>query len=864
MNPDSQFDADVDAFFDVPLAVDDRTRRIAAQLPKRFGDVVGRNDRLETIPLGRTRRRRFPLGWLLAAAAPVVVAAAGYFAIQKLQKPAQEVPIVAQPTPEETEDIDPVDPVQPDPKPTPAPTPEPAVVKTPKLQPKPIPTPMMATVPNDFFEEPWDEERISPDEPLPWSFAPIPKKVPLPRADDAKWSQTEIDQFVFAKYEGKGIRPVADASPEVLLRRITYDITGLPPTPKEVEEFIDQVGKQGRRQAIASLIEDLLGRPQFGEKWARFWLDLGGYDAGVKNAWRYREYVIAAFNNDKPFNHFLAEQIAGDLLAGHSPEHRQEARIATAFLAMGPVNPNEPDLEKFLMDQADRQVDLVTRTFLGLSVACARCHNHKFDPISKYDYYAMAGIFRSTETRNGFHHELDSDIREFVALDAKDAVQESIGMLEERERQDELKRLDKLVSSAESRLNRAQKDGDAKRIGRIAMSLRDLRVARNQVASTVPSKIKKSTFETIGVTDSRKPRDIELQIRGDIHNLGDVVERGFPDRLQLQNAPNEIPDDVSGRVELAKWLLADDQPLTSRVFVNRVWSQLMGSGIVSTVDDFGVNAADPSHPLLLDYLAREFMENGWSMKHLIREIMLSRVYQLDAVPSPKNLALDPENKLYWRRNIRQLTGEEIRDTLIFTAGVLTTESAAAQSTKRYFAAGEFGALSIFDDDEAEFPLSSSFRTIYLPIADNNPGMLAKFDCPEPGERTPQRMSTTNATQAMFMMNNEFVYQAAVEAAFPLAENERGLPDEALISQMFLSVLGRGPSEAELEWAQEFRAQFDPARDVTNVGPANVTPLQIGALGDAMNDKRFNFGGTHGPWTMLQHALYKTAEFRFLR
>ena len=732
-SPES-FDAEVDEFLAVPRQVDERARRIASELPNRFSEVVGAEGQgKESSGTGRRKSSGLPIGIFSAALAMVVLTltflAVRYLIPVLLESGQQEIVEIPPSGPEIT--VSPGSPV-PAPKPEPE-APDPPAATVVRVEDDPAsasPSMGMAMHEEVFDDEPWSEEPISPEEELPWSFEPI-LAVELPESSSSSWPWTDIDRFVVAKYEEHQVSPAPDAELTTLLRRVTYDLTGLPPTPEEVTAFLQAAEREGKREAYQAVVDDLLARQQFGEKWARFWLDLAGYDAGVSNAWRYREYVIAAFNEGKPFHRFVAEQIAGDLLPSANAEQSLEAQIATGFLAMGEANAVEPDLEKYLMDQADRQIDLVTRTFLGLSVACARCHNHKFDPISKYDYYALAGIFRSTETLNGIRHKYQAEDRpEFLELEVDGNVRVPPALLEERERETELKRLQGLVRSLEGRIRRANDRGDGARAARMRTALVSLRKQRDQLASSGSRLWRKrgTPYEAIGVWESPKPANLHLNIRGNVHNLGDEVERGFPDRLEW-NAPG-IPAESSGRLELAKWLLAEDHPLTARVFVNRIWAQLLGVGIVRTTDDFGANSEPPTHPELLDFLAREFMEDGWSMKQLIRRIVLSRTYQLDVTPTRSNLAADPDNQFLWRRNLRQLTGEELRDTLIHTAGVLTRESAAAQRVKRYFARGEYGARSTFVD-ASEFPLSSSFRTIYLPIVDSNPGMLATFDCPSP-------------------------------------------------------------------------------------------------------------------------------------
>ena len=745
---------------------------------------------------------------------------------------------------------------------------DPTVVDTPKTPylsppltpPSELDIAAAASLPEDV--PPHDGRPNHEEKPL-WSLQSRTNPEP-PAVASPEWTANAIDRFVLAKIESAGLSPAGDASPAALLRRLYYDLTGLPPTPEEVERFL-RASNPG--EAYVKTLDELLARWQYGEKWARHWLDLAGYDAGVKHAWRYREYVIAAFNHDKPFNWFLAEQIAGDQLYTGNPMRRAEAQVATGFLAMGAVDEAEEDAEKLRMDQIDGQIDLVTRTFLGLSVACARCHDHKFDPIPQRDYYALAGIFRSTVTRNGYNMTTRSKRSRLVTLDTS-GFSSTINVTDRYQRDADISRLRSQSKSYLSRIRHAQYRGDSERVARLQASHRAVTTRLRKLENVDFGKLQHSGARAIGLAESQSPLDCQINIDGEVHKLGDHVPRGFLSSLSSGTPEIPIPAASSGRLELAKWLLAESHPLTARVYVNRIWAQLLGKGIVRSVDEFGTNGRQPTHPELLDYLAGKFIEGGWSTKRLVREIVLSRTYRLDSAAPRPLFEADPENRLFARHELRPLAAEQLRDSMIATAGVLTGASAAARQQMRYLASGEFGAVSSFTDGDS-FPLSSPFRTIYLPIKTAAPGMLALFDCPEPGARTPQRPGTTTPTQALFMMNNEFAYQAAMEAAFRVTEKRHGQNAEGMIDDAFLSVIGRRPSKGEIGWAVSFLKEFSAKDDVSNPGfSQSADPLVSRALAIAGAEVPKKVAARQIqrvlPWTMLYHALMQTAEFRLVR
>ncbi|MDP6060650.1 MAG: PSD1 and planctomycete cytochrome C domain-containing protein, partial [Pirellulaceae bacterium] len=514
-----------------------------------------------------------------------------------------------------------------------------------------------------------------------WSFSPIRKSSP-PKIEKKSWPRTDIDRFVLARLESKGLEPNMDADPRVLVRRVYFDLIGLPPTPEQVNEFIGDPSAA----ALEQLIDRLLDSPQFGARWGRHWLDVVRYgeSTGMERnftfpyAWRYRDYVIQSLNKDKPFDRFIAEQVAGDLLPADNNDQRNEQLIATGVLAIGTKSLNETNREKFVMDVVDEQIDVTTQAFMAFTVSCARCHDHKFDPIPNEDYYSLAGIFRSTETFYGTG-KLNGNRQQgkLLALGPKDVKPVATGGATGR-KGNTTKKLANQLKAAQRRLQQLRKqasknDAAAKRATNAEAQVKKLqaqirkskRDAEAQTAKPDPA----TTVLVMAVQDAADPSDTALRIRGEANERGDTIPRGFLTILTPEKAP-EIESDTSGRLQYAQWITRPHNPLTSRVAVNRIWMHLFGRGIVATVNNFGATGERPTHPELLDNLAIEFVENGWSVKQLIRTVMNSRVYQLAGVSNAKAEEVDPDNNLLWRMNQRRLEVEAIRDSILMASGEL--------------------------------------------------------------------------------------------------------------------------------------------------------------------------------------------------
>jgi hypothetical protein len=761
-----------------------------------------------------------------------------------------------------------------------------------------------------------------------WAFRPLQKTTP-PVVKQQDWPRKELDAFILAELEAKKLTPAADSDRLTLMRRLSYDLTGLPPSD------------ESDTSDLSDYVEKLLSSPQFGEKWGRYWLDLARYadsNGGDRNytfyqAWRYRNYVIDAFNHDKSFYEFIREQIAGDLMPAKTPEQRRSQMIASTFLALGPKMLTERDKEKLHLDTVDEQIDTIGRAFLGLTVGCARCHDHKFDPFSQQDYYALAGFFRSTEvvmgTRNGcvnvaswveqalpqpepaftelkqkverlelaMRLKVERDFMETVAGKTALTKLPLAGVIYD-EASAELVGDWKQSSLSKNRFgdfyirNDKQGQGIKKAVFRGALpetGIYEVRLAYpakancdKRVPITVEAfdgvheilfdQTKKPSigglFEPIGrfhfekggrvnviigtqgtkdhvivdavqfisekdierestalamangsstgdplllmdnaaltkeldkqvnalkdaelamaPRDARDAGDIHLRVRGEVNQLGPKVPRSFPSVLHSGKAP-KIATGSSGRLQLAAWMTSTENALLDRVIVNRLWAQLFGRGIVGTVDNFGVQGEKPTHPALLDHLAAKFRASGGSFKSLIREMVLSRTYQLAAeAKSPRTIA-DPENRLFGRRSYRRLTAEEIRDSLLFLTGELKLEQAAAT------------ALTYGVDLDKPMKFDQELRrSIYLPVARNNLAPeLEIFDVANPEMVSGDRPLTTVPTQALYLLNSPFLQKQGAT----LAQQAYAQADP--VTWLHETILGRAPTATAAKRANDF-------------------------------------------------------------
>ena len=692
-----------------------------------------------------------------------------------------------------------------------------------------------------------------------WSFQPV-KVPPPPAVKNEAWVRSAIDRYVLASLETKGLAPVADADRRTLIRRVYFDLIGLPPTPEEIETF----ASDSDPKALEKLIDRLLAMPQFGERWGRHWLDVARYGESTSKernipypyAWRYRDYVYDSFANDKPYDQFVREQIAGDMLPAKTDEQRNEMLVATGFLAIGPRSLNNRNNEQYLMDQADEQLDVASRAVMGLSIACARCHDHKFDPIPTADYYAMAGIFRSTEVLSGVKRGNNKTgyEGEYAHLADTSAATKKEVSAEDRKK---LADLNRQLAEAKEELERIRQQGKAKiaaaagdrpknkqqaKAAKKNKARKEIQLARRQeeVISDLQSQIDALQGKAsaggepvMAVRDSKNPADCRINIRGEVNDLGDEVPRGYVRVLTFPQSPDINPEQ-SGRLQLAMWMTSKHNPLTARVMANRIWYHLFGRGIVETVDNFGALGEKPSHPELLDYLASRFVAEDWSVKKLIREVMLSRAYQLSSEHSDANYAADPDNKLIWRMNRRRLEAEAIRDSLLAVSGQLDLKRPAGSLTQS-ITGGEIGRRARTDGLLQDV----TFRSAYLPMVRGLvPDFLNLFDVADAELVVGQRDVTTVAPQALYLMNSPFVLEQAETTAERLLAKTDLADDQARADYAFRLILGRPAQADEASAALEYIS-------TCSSGEGNPQEQRLAA------------------WTNFCQTLMASAEFRYL-
>ncbi|MHA3770875.1 PSD1 and planctomycete cytochrome C domain-containing protein [Verrucomicrobiota bacterium sgz303538] len=673
-----------------------------------------------------------------------------------------------------------------------------------------------------------------------WAFQ-SPKASPPPAVHDSGWSRSELDQFVLAALEAKGLHPVADADRSTLIRRVYFDLIGMPPSPEEIDAFL----KDQSSDAFEKVVDRLLSSPRFGERWARHWLDVARYaestgkerNVAYPTAWRYRDYVIDAFNSDKPYDQFIREQVAGDLLPASSTRERNEHLVATGFLAIGAKGLNEKNAEQFRMDEIDEQIDTTTRAVLGMTVACARCHDHKFDPIPQRDYYALAGIFRSTRTYFGTNDANAKRARHATPLLALVQDEESSVVSAEPSpaapppaapvRPIPAKRLQKLAA------RNPQKAAELRQQLQRANA-----AAANRPTTAVAARGPSTDDRCMGVGEGQ-PSNCKLLVRGEITQPGENVPRGFVTVLNSESAP-PIPGNQSGRLELAQWLTSPSNPLTARVEVNRIWLHLFGQGLVRTADNFGVSGEMPSNPQLLDALAVQFMRDGWSEKRFIRSIVLSRTYQLASASDKAAMEIDPDNHLLWRASPRRLDAEAIRDAILTASGQMQVDRPHG-SVVANVGDGAIGKKGLKPDVFAN--VKANYRSVYLPIVrDFTPEVLEIFDFAEPSLVVAARDVTNVPSQALYLMNNSFVREQSKAMckrilAMPVSYPER-------ITLAYKLALGRPPSTDER--ARADRYLLNEARE--------LIPLKNGRVNDAAELS----------WSTFCQALFACAEFRYLQ
>ncbi|WP_035608964.1 PSD1 and planctomycete cytochrome C domain-containing protein [Haloferula sp. BvORR071] len=719
-----------------------------------------------------------------------------------------------------------------------------------------------------------------------WAYQPLKKPAP-PEVADASWPQSEIDRFVLARLEQEKLPPVADATPDVLLRRLTFDLTGLPPAPEALAAF----ERDPSPQAYEKEVDRLLASRAFGEQWGRHWLDVARYGESTgpsrnipyPHAWKYKDYVLDAVNRDLPFDRFIQEQIAGDLLPAADAPERDRLLTATGFLALGVKDVNQRFKVRFQMDNVDEKIDTVSRSVLGLTVSCARCHDHKTDPVPTTDYYSLAGIFTSTEDGAGVRNKMGGggldyyDSRNLIRLstDLPPPPAEQVAELEAKVAEAK-KAWDEIRGTPEG-----LKPGKNGQPTQRPFRVRYERAQADLMALTDPAA---QGYAVHGVREAAKIADTQVRIRGEAERLGPVVPRGFLTAFEVPGAPTVNPAH-SGRLELAQWLTSPANPLTPRVIANRTWQHLFGRGLVVTTDNFGVTGDKPSHPELLDYLASRFIEEDWSVKKLVRELVLSRAYRLGSDEPEDHHLKDPANRLVWRHTPRRMAAEEIRDSILSANGRLLDQPHEEPAVKklRMVEIRDNGQEAKAVQDRSDRELA---RSIYLPLLRGmTPKSLEAFDPVSQTLVTGRRDATTVPGQALFFLNSSFVRGQALTYAESLAKESRAEKDK--LHDLYARILGRQASESDLARAQDFIGNFAANWQGQQASPPeSVVQLadNAGQTGDGTTDNNAAVNPDDMPrndltavdtlveakdansaaWMALIQALYASAEFRFIR
>ncbi len=733
-------------------------------------------------------------------------------------------------------------------------------------------------------EEAYGRHQFDEAERNHWSYLPVARP-PLPSVRQAEWVQSPIDAFVLAELERQGLPPAPAADRRTLLRRVYLDLIGLPPTPAEVQAFLEDPS----REALARVIEELLVRPEYGERWARHWLDVvryaesNGYerDGAKPNVWRYRDYVIQAFQHDKPYDRFVIEQLAGDELA----DTNAETQIATTFLRLGVWDdePADPEVDRF--DQLDDVLGVTASAFMAQTIRCARCHDHKFESFTQQDYYRLLAVFaplkrpqdgrtdldrfvgtpaelaafeqqakevetRTAAARSALEQQEWSICRRLAeagllaATPADDGISaEALAALtsEPAQRSDTQRELAaKYRSRARSIIEQHATEEERATLDRLERDLEDLRAARPPEPPRAYIWYEDGTVPTT-----------HLLARGDPRQPLAEVQPGLP--AILVDAP-PLPPQSTGRTSgrrlaLARWLVQPDHPLTARVMVNRIWQHHFGDGLVGSENDFGVMGELPTHPELLDWLASEFVASGWSIKHMHRLMLLSSTYQMASQVSDEVLAADPGNNRLTRFEARRLEAETVRDCILYASGTLNRRRGGPSVFPKISPAVLAGQSRPGNGWTVSEPHDAARRSIYVFVKRTLlVPELEVLDFPDTNNTCEQRLVSTVATQALTYLNGEFVHEQAGAFAARLMQEIPGEGpefDAARADRAFQLTLCRSPTPAELEAVLAF-LQRQRALAAGDAAAANQTSASTAA-------------GLHA----LGLVLFNTNEFVYL-
>lgn len=639
-----------------------------------------------------------------------------------------------------------------------------------------------------------------------WSFRPLATS-PAPSVKNASWCRNEVDRFILAKLEAEGLTPAPEADRTALIRRATFDLTGLPPTPAEVDAFVQDQSPD----AYDKLIDRLLASPRYGERWGRHWLDLARYaesdgfkqDAYRPNAWRYRDYVIQSFNDDKPYDRFVCEQLAGDEMWPDDPN----ALIATGYLRHGLYEYNQRDVPKQWSQMLMDVTDVTGDALLGLSMGCARCHDHKFDPILQTDYFRLQAFFAPMLPHNDWPVVTREQKAKYDAAlatweEKTESIRAKLHAIEQPAIDAAAKgAMKKFPDDMQAILHKPQEDRSPQEQQWVQLAMRQVYDPDENPKPKIPAKDKQAYADLkqeLASYASLKPEPLPLAlVATDVGpdapptcvpgHADQPLEPGIP--VVLENPPGAklpiAPSETSTgrRTALARWIARADNPLTTRVIVNRVWQYHFGRGLVATSSDFGHLGTPATHPELLDWLASRFVADGWSFKKLHRLIMTSATYRQSAVrPMPETARMkDPDDRWLWRFNTRRLDAEQIRDAMLAVSGELQADA---------------GGPSV----DATAPR----RSIYTKVLRNHPDpVLEAFDSPDSFGSVCTRNCTTTATQSLLMINGDWPLKRAAAFAKRVRHDAASDDPGALIQTAFRLAYGRVPSAEELQSGGEF-------------------------------------------------------------
>ena len=714
-----------------------------------------------------------------------------------------------------------------------------------------------------------------------WAFQKVVKP-PVPSVKDTAWVRTPVDAFILAKLEEKNLKPNPPADKVTLIRRAYFDMIGLPPTPEQVQAFV----ADNSPQAFEKVVEELLSSPHYGERWGRHWLDLARYadtqgfkaDETRPNMWRYRDYVIDAFNQDKSYDRFVKEQIAGDEFYPTDPA----AKVATGFNRLWPDESNLANPILMRQEILDDITDTTASVFMGMTYGCAKCHDHKFDPILQKDYYKLQAFFSGTTNNDRASmlsgeesaryqlqyaewdaktHDLRAQMKSLLEEVRVNRTKDAIGMFPKEA-------LDAVFTAPEQRTP-MQWQWYYRSASRLPTDAALEKLLKGDVKDRYEG-LKKELAQF----DSIKPADPPVaQVMMDqghdappTHILAkgvwdaplDEVQPGFLTILDPNPAKVVAPqgvDSTGRRSALANWLVDPNNPLTSRVMVNRIWNNHFGQGIVGSPSDFGVMGERPSHPQLLDYLAATFVENGWSIKKLHRMILLSSTFQQSSANQPQAAEVDPSDKLLWRFERRRLEGEVIRDSMLFVGGELNLKASGPGVFPPLPAGVSMPRSTYLNWKPEKDPAEANRRSVYVFVKRNlRYPMFEAFDFPDTHEPCPRRNATVTPTQPLALMNDELVMEWSRDLATKVL-NDSGLTDQQRIERLYRIALSRPPKADETQSIREFldrqasligeRLARKDAVPLPDSVPQGMAPAMAGAFVD------------------LCHALLNSNEFIYM-